>query len=131
MLSESTAFPVLAVTDMNRARGFYENTLGFRAIDEGDGGIVYGYSGGGFFVYPSNFAGTNRATALTFQVPDAKFDAEVAGLREHGVRFQTFDAPDDQGHWEGDVLVGDDGTHAAWFTDPDGNILNISTPFHH
>lgn len=129
MLSESTAFPVLAVTDMGRARGFYENTLGFAVVDEGDGGVVYGYAGGGFFVYPSSFAGTNKSTALTFQVPADRFDAEIAGLRSHGIAFQTWDVPDGS-HWEDGVLVGDDGMHAAWFADPDGNILNVSTPLH-
>ena len=130
MLSDSTAFPVIPVTDMDRARRFYENTLGFRAVDEGSGGVVYGYSGGGFFMYPSEYAGTNKATVVTFQVPDDRFDSEVRSLRDHGVRFQTFDTPGAGAHWENDVLVGDDGMHAVWFNDPDGNILNLSTPIH-
>lgn len=125
MLSDHSALPVLAVTDMDRARGFYEGTLGFRSTGDVPDGVVYGTSNGGFLVYPSSYAGTNKATAITFQLPGAAFDAEVAALRAAGVSFQTFDLPGDA-TWD-DGVLSDGSMKAAWFADPDGNVLNIET----
>ncbi|MGC5168412.1 VOC family protein [Luteimicrobium sp. DT211] len=124
MLTDHTAIPVLAVTDLDRARTFYEGTLGFPAPQTGPDGVVYRTPSGGFLVYPSSFAGTNKATAISFQLPLDAFDAEVASLRSSGVELLTFDIPD--GTWEDGVLVDGD-ARAAWFADPDGNILNVET----
>ncbi|WP_421733731.1 VOC family protein [Cellulomonas sp.] len=125
MLADHAAIPVLAVTDMERARAFYEGTLGFTSAGEVPDGVVYGTSNGGFLVYPSAYAGTNKATAMSFQLSGDAFDAEVAALRAAGVEFQTFDLPG-EATWTDGVLS--DGTmRAAWFADPDGNVLNVET----
>ncbi len=57
-----------------------------------DQGITYQSGSGAFFVYTSEFAGTNKATAMMFELPGDAFDAAVADLRSKGVTFQTFDA---------------------------------------
>ena len=44
------------------------------------------------FVYESEYAGTNKATAVSFNVPMSAFDDEVAALRDKGVSFMTFEA---------------------------------------
>lgn len=75
-------------------------------------------------MYPSAYAGTNQATALSFGVPDDGFDAEVADLRARGVRFDTFEA---EGIEWADGVASAPGMRAVWFTDPDGNILNVET----
>lgn len=130
MLSDHPAMPCLAVRDLDRARRFYEQTLGFRraevpGLDETEGaGVVYATKEGGILVYPSAYAGTNRATAVTFQVPGDAFDAEVAALRGGGVELQTFELP--SGSWSDGVLT-DGPMRAVWFADPDGNILNVET----
>ena len=125
MLSAHLAMPVLAVSDLDRARAFYEGTLGFApAIDEVPEGVVYPTANGGFLVYPSSYAGTNKATAISFQIPGDAFDAEVAALRSAGIELQTFDVPD--GEWVDGVLTSGS-MRAAWFADPDGNILNVET----
>jgi hypothetical protein len=61
---------------------------------------------------------------MSFSVPAAAFDAEVANLRTKGVTFQTFDA---EGlAWDdGVATIGD--MKAVWFEDPDGNILNLDS----
>ncbi len=124
MLSDHTPMAVLAVADLARARAYYEGTLGFAAPREAGDGVLYAAGGASFLVYQSGYAGTNKATAVTFSVPDGVFDDEAAALRAAGVEFQTFDVP--EGEWQDGVLVGW-GMRAAWFTDPDGNILNIET----
>ncbi|MEZ0447496.1 VOC family protein [Cellulomonas sp. ICMP 17802] len=127
MLSAHAALPVLAVTDMDKARSFYEGTLGFSSVGDMPEGVVYRTSNGGFLVYPSSFAGTNKATAITFQVPGDAFDAEIDALRTAGVTFQTFDMPGDA-TWTDGVLSDADGSmRSVWFADPDGNILNVET----
>jgi hypothetical protein len=42
-----------------------------------------------FLLYPSEFAGTNKATAVTLKPED--FDAAIGYLRGRGVAFQEFD----------------------------------------
>src|SRR4051794_23903787 len=95
MLSDHAALPVLAVTDLDRARAFYEGTLKFTTAGDVPDGVVYRTANGGFLVYPSSYAGTNKATGITFQLPADAFDAEVAALRAAGVTFQTFELPGD------------------------------------
>ena len=125
MLADHAAIPVLAVTDLDRAREFYEGTLGFTSGPEVPDGVIYRTSNGGFLVYPSAYAGTNKATGISFQLSADAFDTEVAALRAAGIQFQTFDLPGDA-TWNDGVLT--DGTmSAAWFADPDGNVLNVET----
>lgn len=125
MLSDHPAVAVISVTDLDWARGFYEGTLGLRPAREVPDGVMYRAGGVDVLVYPSAYAGTNKATALSFQVPPAAFDAEVADLRARGVTFQTFDL---EGlTWEDGVATMDGGVRGVWFADPDGNILNVDT----
>jgi len=123
MLSDFAAVPTLAVSDLQRAREFYEGVLGFASVGDVADGVMYPSGNGSFLVYPSAFAGTNKATAMSLQVSAEAFDAEVAALRERGVTFDVFEM--DQITWDNGVASMPDGSRAAWFTDPDGNILNI------
>jgi catechol 2,3-dioxygenase-like lactoylglutathione lyase family enzyme len=124
MLGDHDSIATLAVTDLERARAFYEGVLGLTSPREAPEGVLYSAGSGAFLVYPSSFAGTNKATAMSFQVPVDQFEAEVQALRERGVTFSTFEA-------EGLVWVDGIATYgevrSAWFEDPDGNILNVET----
>jgi catechol 2,3-dioxygenase-like lactoylglutathione lyase family enzyme len=123
MLSDITPVATLPTADMARARGFYEGTLGLTPQREGMGGVSYACGDGTVFVYESQYAGTNKATAVGFDVPVAAFDDEVRDLREKGVGFLTFDA--DGLEWnDGVASMGE--MKAVWFEDPDGNILNVT-----
>ena len=73
-------------------------------------------------VYPSEYAGTNQATAASWAVGD-DFDAIVQDLRAKGVTFEHYDDLPETTR-EGDVHVMD-AYKAVWFKDPDGNILNL------
>lgn len=123
MLAEYTPIPTLAVADLEKARAFYEGVLHLTPHTDMAEGVLYSAGSGTFLVYPSQFAGTNKATAMAFQVPADAFDAEVAALREQGVTFLTFDLPG--GSWDDGVASFDGQGKAAWFEDPDGNILNL------
>ena len=124
MLSTATPIPALAVKDLAAAREFYENVLGFTPGNDTIGGVLYKAGTGQFLVYPSAYAGTNQATAMSFEVTADAFDREIAALREKGLEFQTFELEGAQ--WQDGVATMGD-TKSVWFADPDGNILNVET----
>jgi catechol 2,3-dioxygenase-like lactoylglutathione lyase family enzyme len=118
------ATAMLATRDLRRARGFYEDVLGFTVSEDASGGIVSFQSGRTpVALYESEFAGTNQANALAWSVDDT-FDDIVQALRARGVTFERYD--DLPGlTLQGDVHVAD-GFKGVWFKDPDGNILHIN-----
>jgi catechol 2,3-dioxygenase-like lactoylglutathione lyase family enzyme len=110
------------VKDLATARKFYEGTLGLKVEDDkGTEAHTYRSAGTRLIVYRSQFAGTNKATALNFMV-GPEIDRVVKGLRERGVAFEHYDLPGVT--WEGDLMVAGQ-MKAAWFKDPDGNILCV------
>ena len=114
------AAATLPVTDVDRAKGFYEGKLGFTLEEENAGGLLYRVADSYVFVYPTQFAGTNQATAASFDVEDIA--AAVAELRGKGVAFEEYDFP---GLKTVDGISELEGELAAWFKDPDGNILAL------
>ena len=122
MLGKTNATANIAVKDLAVARKFYEETLGLTQVDaEGDEVIVMKSGDTLINVYRSQFAGTNRATTVTWAVGD-KIESIVKALNGKGVAFEHYDMPDTR--LEGDIHVGY-GMKVAWFKDPDGNILNL------
>ena len=124
MLGNRDAFANVAVKDLDRARRFYEGTLGLTKVDEEDGELLAFRSGNStLLVYRSEHAGSNKATAVTWTVgPDV--EGVVRELKAKGVKFEHYDMPGMR--HEGDVHVAGD-MKVAWFKDPDGNILNIAS----
>ena len=122
MLNDFGAIATVAVKDLEKAAAFYEKTLGLRPRSrDGDEVITYASGSTVLNVYRSEFAGTNKATTVSWAVGD-QVDAIVDSLRSKGVAFEHYDMPGVKR--EGDVHVGY-GRRVAWFKDPDGNILNI------
>jgi catechol 2,3-dioxygenase-like lactoylglutathione lyase family enzyme len=122
MLGGKDAAAALAVSDLQRARNFYENTLGLEPVQEQPGAILYRTGNSVVLVYPSEYAGTNKATAATWAVGD-DFDEIVQSLRQKGVTFEHYDDLPETTR-DGDVhQMGD--LKGVWFKDPDGNILSL------
>jgi catechol 2,3-dioxygenase-like lactoylglutathione lyase family enzyme len=122
MLGNKDAIATLAVRDLATARNFYEGTLGLKVIgQEGEEVLVFRSGRSSLNVYRSQYAGTNKATAATWTVGD-DVEGVVRALRQKGVSFEHYDMPGSK--LEGDVHVFGS-IKAAWFKDPDGNILNI------
>jgi catechol 2,3-dioxygenase-like lactoylglutathione lyase family enzyme len=116
------ATATVAVKDLKRAKEFYGGTLGLTADDTGQQEVLSYESGNSsILVYKSNHAGTNKATSVTWVVGD-DLNGIVQALRSKGVAFEHYDMPGMKR--EGDVHVSG-GMKAAWFKDPDGNILCI------
>ena len=121
MLRDMDAVATLAVKDLDAAGRFYEKTLGLsRAGDPDEESLVFESGDTTINVYRSNFAGTNKATALTWAVDNV--EDVVQTLKSKGVRFEHYDLPETRR--EGDVHVSGD-LKVAWFKDPDGNILSV------
>jgi len=122
MLGKHDAIATIAVKNLGVAKQFYEGTLGLTPIDtEGDELIVFKSGSSKFFVYRSQYAGTNRATAMTWAIGDG-VDDTVRKLKAKGVTFEHYDLPGMTR--KGDVHVAGD-IKVAWLKDPDGNILSI------
>ena len=122
MLRDTDAVANLAVKDLQKAKSFYEGTLGLEPVgSHGDEVVVYRSGNTTLNVYRSKEAGTNRATAVTWDVGDEVGNV-VKTLRSKGVEFEHYDMPGLK--LEGDIHVGE-GMKVAWFKDPDGNILNL------
>jgi catechol 2,3-dioxygenase-like lactoylglutathione lyase family enzyme len=122
MLGSKEAAATLPVRDLEAARDFYENTLGLTPVMETPGAVLYRSGNSMVLVYPSEYAGTNRATAASWSAGD-DFDAVVESLRAKGVTFEHYDDLPDTTR-EGDVHVSE-GFRGVWFKDPDGNILSV------
>ena len=100
MLGDIDIMATVAVKDIEKARKFYVDTLGLKPRESGDGMLTLATGKTSLFVYESDFAGTNKATAATWTVDD---DVEnyVAQLRNKGVTFEHYNFPGSR--LEGDV----------------------------
>ena len=123
MLSNRDAMATVAVKDLAVANGFYGGKLGLeRTGPENPDVITYKSGNATVVVYRSQYAGTNQATSATWGLGE-EFDGIVRSLKQAGIAFEHYDMPG--GSRDGDVHIFGD-FKAAWFKDPDGNILHIN-----
>ena len=121
VLGTVDAIATCAVKDIDIANRFYEGTLSLEPLPSEESGVLVYKSGkSSILVYQSQYAGTNKATAVTWAVKD--LESAVEALKAKGVRFEHYDLPGTTR--KGDVH-GSGKTKAAWFKDPDGNILAL------
>lgn len=121
MLKDAAVLAMVAVSDQAAGKQFYGETLGLAQTDENMGGVTYTCGNNShLFVYQAPTAGKNQATSATWEVDDIA--GVVNDLKAKGVAFEHFEFPGVT--YEGDVhIMG--GMKAAWFKDPDGNILGL------
>ena len=122
MLANQEAVATIGVRSTKKAKEFYEGVLGLKPEGpERPGVLTYKSGASRVFVYESEFAGTNKATSATWTF-GTDFEGEVEALKKKGVRFEHYDLPNLTR--KGDLHVSGD-MKAAWFKDPDGNILAL------
>src|SRR5262245_6070648 len=114
----------LAAADVARAKAWYAEVLGLEPLDPEEEALVYRVEGTTFGIYPSENAGTNKATSVRLVVDD--FDAAHAELRSKGVVFQEYDLGPDFRTVDG-VLTSPDGERTCWFMDSEGNTLAMGS----
>jgi len=119
-VSASPVYVVLPAEDIERARSFYEEKLGIELKDSPGGLIGMAGSGTGLFIYKTGHTKAEHTVGL-FVVPNV--EEAVSELKSHGVHFEVY--PDLEGvTWNGEIAdMG--GSKTAWFTDSEGNILNL------
>lgn len=121
MISDRPAHTVIPVANLANATAWYEGTLGFPPGQRFSGGVFYQAGNGTRFqLYESQNAGKNPATLMGFVTTD--IEADVADLKSRGVVFETYDTG---GIKTVDSIATADGARAAWFKDPDGNVLGF------
>jgi catechol 2,3-dioxygenase-like lactoylglutathione lyase family enzyme len=121
-LSNCKVEPAIAVSDMGKAKEFYEGKLGLsNGTEQADGGTTYPCGDGStFHVYPSpDNAGKSAATLAAFETTD--IESEVGELVGNGVTFEQYEGFDQDDN--GIATMGPD--KVAWLRDPDGNTLGI------
>ena len=126
-LSNYRVGAAIAVSDMNRARDFYEGKLGFAAAgDDPDGGRTYECAEQTtLHVFPSSAgAGASAATVAGWTVDD--LEQVVDELTASGVTFERYEGEQISTNEKGIALFGD--SKSAWFKDPDGNLLALVQP---
>ena len=119
MLSNSSVTTMLPVMDMERARRFYEGSLGLRPGGlRPDGKFVYQVGGTTLALFPKAEGTKADHTAISFRVADIA--ASIAQLKRAGVAFEDYDFP---GLKTVDHVCVLGAEKAAWFKDTEGNYL--------
>ncbi|MYV53257.1 VOC family protein [Streptomyces sp. SID3212] len=119
MLGRSKAFSGFAVDDIQKAKRFYDETLGLETSEE-HGLLTLRLAGDTrVLLYPKPHHTPATFTVLNFPVDD--IDAAVDALAARGVVFERY--PDMEADEKGIFRGG--GPYIAWFTDPAGNILSV------
>lgn len=121
MLEKAEIEAKIPVRDVEVARKFYGDLLGFPVIHESPSGVVYSHGRGQFATYPTEAAGKAEHTLVAFMVED--IEAAVDELTAKGVAFEQYDMEGLKTDAKGIADFGTD--KGAWFKDPDGNILTV------
>ena len=121
MLAERRVQAIIPTADLEVARRFYEGVLGFEPTWVGDYAIYYGMGDGTTFgVSVSSGRASGTHTQMAFITPD--IDADVADLRSRGITLEEYDTPS-LTTVDGIAQMGPN--RAAWFRDPEGNLMGV------
>jgi catechol 2,3-dioxygenase-like lactoylglutathione lyase family enzyme len=128
VIANARAIALIPVSNRERAIEFYEGTLGLPVQQRMESlpqnrEARFKVGRTEFGVYESVGAGQSRATLMAFEVDD--IEATVQDMRSRGVTFEEYDLPDLK--TENGIATTTD-EKAAWFKDPDGNILAVAEP---
>ena len=120
MLADARIYPTIRVTDLERSKHFYGETLGLKPKSIGVTGHTAFEVGDGFLVIYEGPPSKAEHTLCAFDVKD--LEEVVRDLRSRGVVFEEYDFP---GLKTVNGIADMGGERSAWFKDPDGNILAV------
>ena len=110
---------ILPVKELERARDFYVERLGFEAEGlSADGKFVLRANGAKLALMPKPGGTKAEHTALSFKVEDLA--GAIKALKARGVSFHDYDLP---GFKTVNHVAEMGSEKAAWFSDTEGNIL--------
>src|SRR5262245_58177388 len=120
MLGSEKIVAFVGTRDPQRAKAFYQNTLGLKLMNQDQFALIFDANGIMLRVTTVQEVVTAPYTVLGWEVPDVR---SIAGkLRDAGVKLERypFMQQDDLGIW-----IAPGGGQVAWFKDPDGNLLSV------
>jgi catechol 2,3-dioxygenase-like lactoylglutathione lyase family enzyme len=112
----------IPVRDIFEARGFYERVLGLPIVEDTPFAVVLDANGTMLRLTPVPGLSVQPFTIAGWRVADIA--ATVRELEARGVRFTRYDGMDQD---ELGIWTAQGGDRVAWFTDPDGNTLSLTT----
>ena len=119
MLSDHQVYAAIPTADLDAARGFYEEVLGFVPREANPAGIYYDAGRGTYFVLTrSSGKASGSHTQMAFRVSD--IESEVRELQRRGVRFEEYETPKTI-DGIATIPIG----RTAWFRDPEGNLIGM------
>jgi predicted enzyme related to lactoylglutathione lyase len=119
MLSEHQVYAAIPTADLDAARGFYEEVLGFVPREANPAGIYYDAGAGTYFVLTrSSGKASGSHTQMAFRVTD--IESEVRDLQRRGVTFEEYETPKTV-DGIATIPIG----RTAWFRDPEGNLIGM------
>lgn len=123
MLRDLPLYPVLAASDIERAKAWYPDKLDLTPeVEEPMGSLWYKTGDTWFLLYPTASAGTAQNTVAHWTVPDIK--AVMTDLRTRGVTFEDYDFGNGMATVDGVMEMA--GRSAAWFKDSEGNTFELT-----
>jgi catechol 2,3-dioxygenase-like lactoylglutathione lyase family enzyme len=123
MFANAKAYSGFAVDDIDRAREFYEETLGLKTTVEHELMTLHLAGDRPTLVYPKPDHTPATYTILNFPVDD--IDRAADELAARGVQFERYDGTEQDAKGILRGLARDEGPDIAWFKDPAGNILSV------
>ncbi len=117
VLADSMVVVTVAVSDLERAKGFYREQLGLPILDEQPFAIRFG-AGKGTQLSVRRGQPNVGQTVAHFEVAD--IEAVVGELTSRGVPFDEYETPKTTNFI---AQVGP--ARGAWFKDPDGNVFGV------
>ena len=119
MLSDHQVYAAIPTADLDAARGFYEEVLGFVPREANPAGIYYDAGGGTYFVLTrSSGKASGSHTQMAFRV--SEIESEVRDLQRRGVTFEEYETPKTV-DGIATIPIG----RTAWFRDPEGNLIGM------
>lgn len=125
ILAGVTAHPVLRAEDLDRARAFYADTLGFDVTEEPPPARELRVTAGAgmICIYERPQMPAPLNTVACFEVADLR--ASITELRDRGVAFEEYDMPE-AGLVTIDGIAEVNGHLRAWFKDSEGNAIVVA-----
>ena len=121
MFKGAKAFSSFSVSDVQKAKEFYGQTLGLKISETAEGLELNPAGSNTVFIYPKPNHTPASFTVLNFRVDD--IEKAVEELTTLGVRLEKYDQPDLKTDEKG--IMRGPGMQIAWFKDPAGNILSV------
>ena len=120
MIGQNATHANFSVDDMNAAKAFYVDKLGFSIKRETPYYVMFGSAAGTRFnVYTKADHKAWDSTVFGIEVDDVK--AAVDELKTQGITVEKVDGTDENG-----IISDPEAGDAAWFRDPAGNWLCIT-----